>query len=76
MSRDKTASTANFYNTVRIAIRGLSASLRKIVPVHDLKEYRELMVYFHLFSTRHSTEASGLPHSSPLCPWDRPGGTP
>jgi len=43
ISRDKIASTANFYNTVRIATRGLS--------VHVLKKYREVMVYFHLFST-------------------------
>jgi hypothetical protein len=50
-SKDKTASTDNFCNTVSIAIRGLCSSLRKIVPVNVRKEYREVMVYFHLFST-------------------------
>ena len=51
ISRDNTASAANFCNTVIIAISGLCSSLSKFVPVHVLKEYREVMVYFNLFPT-------------------------
>ena len=77
ISRDKTASTANFCLTQEVSQYAycVPACVRSSLCMSWRS--RGKWWFISIYSQpRHSIEASGLSHSSPLCPWDRPGGIP